>query len=83
MRLKNNKGQSLLEYLILTAFMGVASMGVISILNSTVSAKFAQVINSIKGKESNNVKMEPMSKSYYKRKDLGDFMKNSTSKDNK
>jgi len=38
---KKQKGQGLIEYLILVALMGVATIGVIRILNQTVKSRFA------------------------------------------
>jgi len=69
---KNNRGQSLIEYLLLVAIMGVASIGVIRVLNHTVKAKFAQVTRALNGDE-RKVQTEQVTTDLYKKSNLGDF----------
>jgi Flp pilus assembly pilin Flp len=75
-RLKQS-GQSLVEYLIIVAIMGVATLGVVRILGNTVSGKFAQVVQSLQGKKTEDIKFEDVEKKHFERKDMSDFMNGS------
>ncbi len=70
--LSNKKGQSLIEYLLLVAIMGVASIGVVRVLSSTLNAKFAQVTQALNGK-TQKIETDEVSKDLYKKRDLGNF----------
>lgn len=70
---RHQKGQSLVEYLIIVAIMGVATLSVLRLLQHTVDAKFAQVIYSLQGKPQ-RVQIEAVDQRHYKKKDLSDFM---------
>ena len=77
------KGQALVEYLLLVALMVVASFGVIKLLNHSVRGKFVQVVDAIQGRESSRVKFDRPQKSDYRKKDMSDFMRGASSKNNK
>lgn len=74
MILKNQKGQGLIEYLLLVALMAIATMGVVSLLNHSMRGKFVQVIDAIQGRESSRVRFEAPEDSDYKKKDMSSFM---------
>ena len=76
------RGQGLIEYLILVALMGVATIGVIRVLNQTVKSRFASAIYALQGK-SKRVKTESVKEKDYKKSDLSDFMSGAGSKDKK
>jgi pilus assembly protein Flp/PilA len=70
----NQKGQGLIEYLIIVALMAVATIGVVSILGQTVKAKFTQVTYGIRGGDSpKSVKFDHINASDYSAKDMSDF----------
>ena len=48
--IKNNKGQGLIEYLILVAFMAIACIGVVRSINQVVNARFTEVDWALRGK---------------------------------
>jgi Flp pilus assembly pilin Flp len=73
--LKSRRGQSLIEYLLLVAIMGVASLGVIRVLSATVNAKFAQVTKALNG-DTSRVQTEQVTTDLYQKRDLGDFFEN-------
>ena len=77
--IKNNKGQGLVEYLIIVALMGVASIGIIRYLQHTMNAKFANVIYSLKG-STKKAKTLNINKNHLEKKDFSDFMNGSASK---
>ena len=46
---KNNKGQSLVEYMVIVALMAVATMGIMRVLSQTTSGKLATITQSLQG----------------------------------
>jgi len=82
-QLKCQKGQGLIEYLIIVAMMGVASVGVIRLLNHTVDAQFTNVIYSLKGGKFKKAKQESVNESIYKKKDMSSFMNGAANKNKK
>lgn len=49
--LNNQKGQGLIEYLILVAIVGVATMGIVRAVGTNVKAKYADITDAIGGNE--------------------------------
>ena len=70
---RRNRGQGLIEYLILTALMGVAAIAIIRTLNQTVKSRFANVIYALQGKNQ-KAKTHSLKKEEYQRSDLSNFM---------
>ena len=75
-------GQGLIEYLILVALMGVATIGVIRTLNQTVKSRFANAIYALQGKKQ-KAKTHQLKKEDYQRSDLSNFMSGAASSDDK
>ena len=71
--IKNQRGQGLVEYLIIVAIMAVATIGIVRVMGQTVSAKFATVTHALQGKRK-EVKVEGVEEGLYSKKDLSDFM---------
>ncbi len=69
---KNERGQGLIEYLIIVALMGVAAIAIVRVLGQTVNSRFASISYALRG-EKKSVQAEKIDESYYKIKDLGDF----------
>lgn len=78
----NKKGQGLVEYLILVALMGVATIGIIRTLNQTVKSRFANAIYALQGRNQ-KAKTHNMRKEDFQRSDLSNFMSGTASTDNK
>ncbi len=79
--LKNQRGQGLVEYMVIVALMAVASMGVMRILSKTTSGKLAQITQSLQGgKASVNVEFENVEKDDLRKKDMSDFFQGSRSR---
>ncbi len=72
----NQKGQSLIEYLLLVAVMGVATIGVVQILSHTVRAKFAQAAEALNGRD-RPLSVERVTEEHYKTRSMDDFFKKS------
>ena len=81
-RKNSKKGQGLVEYLILIALMGVATIGIIRTLNQTVKSRFANAIYALQGK-SKRAQTRSLKKEDFEKSDLSDFMKGAASNDKK
>ena len=77
-RQRGQSGQSLVEYLILVALMGVASIGIVRVMNHTVKGQFANITNSLQGK-GKKASLERVKKSQYQKSDFNNFMQQSKS----
>ena len=79
-RLKNKKGQGLIEYLIIVALMAVATMAIMRVMSQTVSVKFAQVTAALQGKSTNvTLQADEIKATDIKRKDMSDFFRGTKS----
>lgn len=78
----NKRGQGLVEYLILIALMGVATIGIIRTLNQTVKSRFANAIYALQGRPQ-KASTHNMKKEEYQRSDLSNFMSGAASTDTK
>lgn len=77
----NQKGQGLVEYLILVALMAVATIGVVRALQHNLSASYTEVIYALQGSKSKQrAKRESLDESIYKKRDLSDFMNGASSR---
>lgn len=81
--IKNNKGQGLVEYLIIVALVGVATIGMVRILGNTVEKQLAIITNGLQGRGKEGIEMERIEESDLKKKDLSDFLNGSTSRNNR
>ena len=79
-RRKKSRGQGLVEYLILIALMGVATIGIIRTLNQTVKSRFANAIYALQGRKQ-KAKTHTLKKEEYQRSDLSNFMTGAASGD--
>ena len=71
--LNNKKGQAMIEYLVLVAFMAIAAMGILRVLNHSVNAKFTSITNAVQGSRATSVQLERPSENLYKRRDMSSF----------
>ena len=78
--IRNQRGQGLIEYLIIVALMGVATIAIMRIMSETVSNRFANITNALQGAASINAPKKLEEKSI-KQRDLGDFMKGAATKE--
>ncbi|MEM7646264.1 MAG: hypothetical protein AAF203_05095 [Pseudomonadota bacterium] len=78
--LKNQKGQSLVEYMIIVALMAVSTMGIMRVLSQTTSGKIAKITQSLQGGQAQiQVKFEKIDKSDVRKKDMSNFFEGSRS----
>jgi len=72
--LRNQKGQSLIEYLIIVALIAVGSIGVVRVVGQNIYGRFANISNALQG-NSKSVAMDKVTDSQTKKRDLNDFFK--------
>lgn len=82
MRLKDQRGQGLIEYIILVAIIGVATITFVRSLQHAVNNNFAHVINALQGdRDDTRIHKEQITDSQLRKKDFGDFMKGAVNRD--
>lgn len=77
---RNQRGQGLIEYLIIVALMGVATIAIVRVMGEVVSKRFAGISAALQGQTKNQT--ATINESTYKKRDLGDFL-NGVSNKNK
>lgn len=81
--LRNSRGQSLIEYVILVALVGVATISAVRILQKTIQVNLGRVVHTLQGKGGPNPEHESLDKeSLERKKDFSDFMRGAVSRDN-
>lgn len=78
--IKNQRGQGLLEYIILIALVGVASIGMIRLLQHSIKANFANVIFALQDDSRRKASAEKVNEEDLRKSDFGDFMNGASSK---
>ena len=71
---RNNRGQGLVEYLILVALLAVASIGITRVLGQQIKKKYSEISWAISG-EKKKLKPNKIESYYYQKSDLSNFMK--------
>jgi Flp pilus assembly pilin Flp len=71
-QLRSRRGQSLIEYIILVALVGVATIGVVRVLGQAVSSRYATITYALQGKKSEPA-VDNIEDSQLRKKDLGNF----------
>lgn len=79
--LKNQRGQSLIEYVILVALVGVASMKFVRILQDTINVNIVRVTNSLQGVD-HKPPYKRVSDDELVKRGFNDFMNGAASRDN-
>ncbi|MBX3016698.1 MAG: Flp family type IVb pilin [Bdellovibrionaceae bacterium] len=78
----NQKGQGLIEYLVLVALIAVGTMATIRILGQSVNVKFAKVAESLGADVQSDIGNAQVTTGAWKKKDMRDFMQGSGNRRN-
>jgi Flp pilus assembly pilin Flp len=78
----NNKGQSLVEYLIIVALVGVGAMAVMRSVGQNVNVQFAKVVKALGGEVQGNTKASAVTEKMYQKRDLRNFVRGATGSTN-
>lgn len=76
--LNNQRGQSLIEYMLIVALVGIACTGILSALNTTIQTRFSQIITKLQTGKDKGIQFKKINKSDYEGRDLSNFLKNSS-----
>ncbi|MBX2994431.1 MAG: Flp family type IVb pilin [Bdellovibrionaceae bacterium] len=71
---KNQRGQGLVEYLIIVALVAVATLSVMRVVGQSVQVKFAQVAKALGATVTDDIGEATVIKTNWKKKDMNDFM---------
>lgn len=82
--LSNNRGQGLIEYMVIVALMAIATMGIMRILSSTTNIRIARIVQSLQGGGAKmDVQIERITESDLRKKDMSNFFNGSRSRRDK
>ena len=70
----NQKGQTLIEYLVLVAIIGIGSMVMVRSVGQNVNVRFAKVVKALGGSVEGSMQADRVSQSAYGKKDMGTFL---------
>ncbi|HWU43773.1 MAG TPA: hypothetical protein VN132_10055 [Bdellovibrio sp.] len=76
-RLKNKKGQGLIEYLIIVAIVAVGSMAVIKVVGANLDVQFANVAQALGGTNARKIEANNVTEGLYKKRDFSNFFEDS------
>ena len=78
--LNNQRGQGLVEYMIIVALMAVGTMTVVRVLSQTTNGKLAQITQALQGGKSGvSVDFHKIEESHLRKKDMSNFFQGSRS----
>lgn len=72
--LNNQKGQGLIEYLILVALIAVATIGVVKVVGNNLAAQYENINRAMGAANSSKLTVENASAAALKQKDLSNFI---------
>lgn len=73
-RLKNRRGQGMIEYLILVALIAVGSMAIVRVVGKNVSVQFANIAKALGSGSGGEIKAESLDQSMYSKRDMSNFL---------
>ena len=77
--MKNQKGQGLIEYLIIVALIAVSSLAIMRVLGQNITAKFGDITYALQGSTS-QVRKEAINNDHTRIRDMGDFLNGAASR---
>lgn len=72
--LKNQKGQGMIEYMILVALIAIGTLGVVKVVGQNVAKQYENINRSLGAKKANQLQLDNAADSQLNRKDLSNFM---------
>jgi Flp pilus assembly pilin Flp len=69
----NQRGQGLVEYLIIVALIAVGTIGVVRVLGQSINSRFATISYALQG-EKRTPSVDEIPEAHLKKRDLGNFM---------
>jgi pilus assembly protein Flp/PilA len=81
--IQNSRGQGLIEYVILVALVGVATIGMVRVLQSSINVNLANVVHALQSDGKRRESFERVDPEDLKKKDFSDFMNGAASRKSK
>lgn len=78
---KNEKGQGMIEYLIIVALIAISSMAIMRVMSQSVRVRFANVTSAIQGTRRSNLRVEAIEDRHVDKSDMSDFFHGAVSND--
>lgn len=75
--IRNNKGQGLIEYLILVAILAVGTIGVVKIVGQNIRIQYANINRGLGAEQTSQLKAKEIQASQVNQKDLTNFLEGS------
>ena len=73
-KIKSNRGQGLIEYLILVALIAVGTIGVMKVVGQNVAKQYENINRAMGARKAEKLQVENAAESQLNRKDLSNFM---------
>jgi pilus assembly protein Flp/PilA len=80
--IKNQKGQGLIEYLILVALIAVATIGVVKVVGNNMAKQYENINRAMGAPQSTQLRAENAAQGSLRQKDLSDFVTGSRTSGN-
>jgi len=81
--LRNARGQGLIEYVILVALVGVATMGMVRVLQKSVKVNLANVVHALQSDGKRKESHERLTSDDLRKSDFSDFMNGASNREAK
>jgi len=78
----NQKGQGLIEYLIIVAIIAIGALSIMRVVGQSVNLKFATIAKSLGADVDGNIGRAKVQQSHINKKSMRNFMSGSTGKAN-
>ncbi len=79
--IQDQRGQSLVEYLIIVALVAVGTLSIMRVVGQSVSAQFAQIAKSLGADVQGDISRAAVTETNHKKRDMRDFMQGSKGKE--
>jgi len=77
MKIKNQKGQGLIEYLIIVAIVAVGALSIMRVVGQSVNVKFAHIAKSLGAKVEGQIGSAEVKQNHINKKSMRNFMQGS------
>jgi len=78
--IRNQRGQGLIEYVILVALVGVATIGMVRLLQNSINVNLANVVHALQSDSKRKESFERIESDDLRKKDFSDFMNGASSR---
>ena len=78
--MNNQRGQTLIEYLIIVALVGVGSIALMRAVSQNINSRFADVVHALGGTVEGGREAAEVSSNMYRKRDMKDFVNGTVNK---